>query len=150
MEQILILERRYVSYHLPRRTLIGLSDWLFGNVVFYLYLYRYMYREDCNMYRTYYFKINTVYIYKFTVFSEVLFSGFVVYTKHNNLDWEEPTIMVKNIDTDDKLSRKDHFIGIRKGLKFRSKKLERSFKKKGHTEDWALGSHPCDNGHLTH
>ena len=29
-------------------------------------------------------------------------------------------------------------------------KAERPLQNENHTEDWALGSHPYDNGHVTH
>ena len=29
-------------------------------------------------------------------------------------------------------------------------KAEKQLQNKNHTEDWALGSHPRDNGHVTH
>ena len=28
-------------------------------------------------------------------------------------------------------------------------KAEKQFQNENHTEDWALGSHPLDNGHVT-
>ena len=31
-----------------------------------------------------------------------------------------------------------------------SLKAEVQLKNENHTEDWALGGHPCDNGHVTH
>ena len=42
-----------------------------------------------------------------------------------------------------------HFLGIRKVLNLRLK-AEIQLQKENHTEDWALGSHPRDNGHVTH
>ena len=42
-----------------------------------------------------------------------------------------------------------HFLGIRKVLNL-SLKAEIQLQKENHTEDWALGSHPRDNGHVTH
>ena len=41
------------------------------------------------------------------------------------------------------------FLGIRKVLNL-SLKAEIQLQKENHTEDWALGSHPRDNGHVTH
>ena len=35
-------------------------------------------------------------------------------------------------------------------VKFRSQSRETASKRKPYTEDWALGSHPRDNGHVTH
>ena len=37
-------------------------------------------------------------------------------------------------------------LGIRKVLNLGLKQLQNE----NHTEDWALGSHPRDNGHVTH
>ena len=42
-----------------------------------------------------------------------------------------------------------HFLGIRKVLNL-SLKAEIQLQKENHTEDWALGSHPRDNCHVTH
>ena len=48
-----------------------------------------------------------------------------------------------------KFARKLHFLGIRKVLNF-GLKAEKPLQNENHTEDWALGSHPRDNGHVTH
>ena len=48
-----------------------------------------------------------------------------------------------------KFARKLHFLGIRKVLNF-GLKTEKPLQNENHTEDWALGSHPRDNGHVTH
>ena len=40
-----------------------------------------------------------------------------------------------------------HFLGIRKVLNL-SLKAEIQLQKENNTEDWALGSHPRDNGHV--
>ena len=42
-----------------------------------------------------------------------------------------------------------HFLGIRKVLNL-GLKAEIQLQKENRTEDWALGSHPRDNGHVTH
>ena len=42
-----------------------------------------------------------------------------------------------------------NFLAIRKVLNL-SLKPEIQLQKENHTEDWALGSHPRDNGHVTH
>ena len=42
-----------------------------------------------------------------------------------------------------------HFLGIRKLLNL-GLKAEKQLQNENHTEDWALGSHPRDNGHVTH
>ena len=39
--------------------------------------------------------------------------------------------------------------GIRKVLNL-AIKAEKQLQNENHTEDWALGSHPLDNGHVTH
>ena len=41
------------------------------------------------------------------------------------------------------------FLGIRKVLNL-GLKAEKQLQNENHTEDWALGSHPRDNGHVTH
>ena len=46
-------------------------------------------------------------------------------------------------------ARKLHFLGIRKVLNL-GLKAEKPLQNENHTEDWALGSHPRDNGHVTH
>ena len=43
----------------------------------------------------------------------------------------------------------EHFLGIRKVL-YLGIKAERPLTNENRTEDWALGSHPRDNGHVTH
>ena len=48
-----------------------------------------------------------------------------------------------------KFARKYHFLGIRKVLNL-GFKAEKQLQNENHTEDWALGSHPRDNGHVTH
>ena len=46
-------------------------------------------------------------------------------------------------------NRNSHFLGIRKVLNL-GLKAEKLLQNENHTEDWALGSHPRDNGHVTH
>ena len=48
-----------------------------------------------------------------------------------------------------KFARKYHFLGIRKVLNL-GFKAEKQLQNENHDEDWALGSHPRDNGHVTH
>ena len=48
-----------------------------------------------------------------------------------------------------KFARKYHFLGIREVLNL-GLKSEKQLQIKNHTEDWALGSHHRDNGHMTH
>ena len=48
-----------------------------------------------------------------------------------------------------KFARKLHFLGIRKVLTL-GFKAEKQLQNENHTEDWALGSHQRDNGHVTH
>ena len=48
-----------------------------------------------------------------------------------------------------KFARKLHFLGIRKVLNL-GLKAEKPLQNENHTEDWALGTHPRDNGHVTH
>ena len=48
-----------------------------------------------------------------------------------------------------KFARKLHFLGIRKVLNL-GLKAEKPLQNENHTEDWALGSHPRDNGYVTH
>ena len=48
-----------------------------------------------------------------------------------------------------KFARKLHFLGIRKVLNL-GLKAEKPLQNENHIEDWALGSHPRDNGHVTH
>ena len=47
-----------------------------------------------------------------------------------------------------KFAGKQHFLGIRKMLNL-GLKAEKQFQNEKHIEDWALGSHPRDNGHVT-
>ena len=47
-----------------------------------------------------------------------------------------------------KFAGKYLFLGIRKVLNF-GFKAEKQLQNENHTEDWALGSHPRDNGHVT-
>ena len=47
------------------------------------------------------------------------------------------------------LTGKQHFLRIRKWL-ILGLNAEKQLRKNNHTEDWALGSHPRDNGHVTH
>ena len=42
-----------------------------------------------------------------------------------------------------------HFLGIRKVLNL-GLKAEKQLQNENHTEEWALDSHPRDNGHVTH
>ena len=44
---------------------------------------------------------------------------------------------------------KQYFLAIRKVLNL-GLKAEKQLKNENLTEDWALGSHPRDNGHVTH
>ena len=48
-----------------------------------------------------------------------------------------------------KFAGKYFFLGIRKELNS-SLKGEKQLQTEKDTEDWALGSHPRDNGHVTH
>ena len=48
-----------------------------------------------------------------------------------------------------KLARMFHFLDIRKVLNLGFKD-EKQFRNENHTEDWALGRNPRDNGHVTH
>ena len=48
-----------------------------------------------------------------------------------------------------KFGRKLHFLGIWKVINI-GLKAEKPLQNENHTEDWALGSHPRDNGHVTH
>ena len=54
-----------------------------------------------------------------------------------------------NYWTNGKIGAKEHFLGIRKVLNL-GLKAEKQLQNENHTEDWALGSHPRDNGHVTH
>ena len=60
-----------------------------------------------------------------------------------------PTINDKIHCQTAKFAGKLHFLGIRKVLNL-GLKAERPLQNENHTEDWALGSHPRDNGHATH
>ena len=48
-----------------------------------------------------------------------------------------------------KFARKWLFLDIRKVLNL-GLKAEKQLQNENHTEDWALGSPPRDNGHVTH
>ena len=48
-----------------------------------------------------------------------------------------------------KFVRKWHFLAIRKVLNL-GLKAGKQLQNENHTEDWALGSHPRGNGHVTH
>ena len=48
-----------------------------------------------------------------------------------------------------KLRESSIFLGIRKVLNL-SLKAEIQLQNENNTEDWALGSHPSDTGHVTH
>ena len=48
-----------------------------------------------------------------------------------------------------KFAQKLHFLGIRKVLNL-GLKAEKPLQNENHTEYWALGSHPRENGHVTH
>ena len=48
-----------------------------------------------------------------------------------------------------KLRESSISLGIRKVLNL-TLKAEIQFQNENHTEDWALGSHPRHNGHVTH
>ena len=56
--------------------------------------------------------------------------------------------MDKDNDTNDKFYGKVAFLSINKWL-ILGLKAEKHVKKK-QIEDWVLGSHPLDNGHMTH
>ena len=45
--------------------------------------------------------------------------------------------------------RQNSFPRYTESVKFKSKSRE-TVQNENHTEDWALGSHPRDNGHVTH
>ena len=57
--------------------------------------------------------------------------------------------MQKNNGTNGKNCAKVAFPRYTESVKFKSQSRETASKRK-HTEDWALGSHPRDNGHVTH
>ena len=60
------------------------------------------------------------------------------------------TTMVEiNYWTKGKICTKVAFPRYTESVKFRSK-AEKQLQKENYTEDWALGSHPRDNGHVTH
>ena len=54
----------------------------------------------------------------------------------------------KLLDKRKNLRESSHFLGLRKVLNL-SVKAEKQLQNENHTEDWALGSHPRDNGHVT-
>ena len=60
--------------------------------------------------------------------------GFIVFS-------EQPTIKVKNLWTNGKIYTESGNLGF---------KAEKQLQNENHTEDWALGNHPRDNGHVTH
>ena len=66
-----------------------------------------------------------------------------------NRDLRRLQFWQKNNGQTSKFARKLHFLGIRKVLNL-SLKAEKPLQNENHTEDWALGSHPRDNGHVTH
>ena len=49
-----------------------------------------------------------------------------------------------------KFERNYHFIGIRKVRLNLGLKADKQLQNENHTENWALDSHPRDNGHVTH
>ena len=55
----------------------------------------------------------------------------------------------KNIGTNDKFFRKVALLRYTERLKFRCQSFNSASKQK-RTEDWALGCHPRDNGHVIH
>ena len=55
------------------------------------------------------------------------------------------TIVDKNIGTNDKFYRKVAFLMYTEIFK-----AKKQLRNQNHTEDWALGCHPRDNGHVTH
>ena len=60
-----------------------------------------------------------------------------------------PTMVEINYWTNGKICAKAAFPVIRKVLNL-CLKAEKQLQNENHTEDWALGSHPRDNGHVTH
>ena len=54
--------------------------------------------------------------------------------------WNKPQILLES---------SKHFLGIRKGLNL-GLKAWNQLQNKNHTEDWALGCHPRENGHVTY
>ena len=70
----------------------------------------------------------------------------------NNINlFNEFRFICKNNGTNDKFIEKVTFLryvmwkGLNLGLKAR-----KLFHNQNHTENWALGSHPRDNGHVSH
>ena len=57
--------------------------------------------------------------------------------------------MDKNDETNETFCGKIAFLGIRTWL-ILGLKAAKQLQNKKHTEISALGSHPCDNGHVTH
>ena len=60
------------------------------------------------------------------------------------------TMVEINYWTNGKIGAKVAFPRYTESVKFRSQSRETASKKENHTEDWALGSHHRDNGHVTH
>ena len=60
-----------------------------------------------------------------------------------------PTTIHKNNGTNGKICAKVVFPRYTESVKFKSQ-TEKQLQNENHTEDWALGSHPRDNGHMTH
>ena len=58
-------------------------------------------------------------------------------------------IIHKNNGTNGKICAKVAFPRYTESAKFKSQSRETA-SKRNHSEDWALGSHPRDNGHVTH
>ena len=54
-----------------------------------------------------------------------------------------------NFWTNGKICAKVAFPSYTESVKFRSQSREK-LQNENNTEDWALGSHPRDNGHVTH
>ena len=61
----------------------------------------------------------------------------------------QPTIVDKNNVTNDKVYRKVAILMYMEMSNFRPQ-AEKQLQNQNHTEDWALGFHPRDNGHVTH
>ena len=59
------------------------------------------------------------------------------------------TMVEKNYWTNGKSYAKVPFLRYTESVKF-SLKAEKQLQNENDTEDWALGSHPRDNGHVTH
>ena len=53
------------------------------------------------------------------------------------------------MDKRQNLSESSIFLGLRKVLNL-GLKAEKQLQNENHAEDWELGSHPRDNGHVTH